>query len=362
MLSNPPVPIRLLLCCASFSLAAAGQQITIHFDYSNAAATLRVIETAPPLDAAIAELVKVPDTAEVLEKAKHHDSGVTLESLARTLASARLSQQMNSDPFQWRFCIRRGPEMRTLIDHLQSQEADITRRLLAALRRHLAPEFKLDATVHFVIGGVSSGWATGDRDFFVGMQFYHGDLEGVVMTMQHELFHAAQYAGYRGQDTDLAKLTPRQQVIYRLLDSLYREGSASYVEDLMSFPADRPYIKEMRQPALNNQARMKDNFVLLDTLIYRAARDPNFGFDDLYPIGFDWAWQNPLYSVGEYIGRALAKEKGNLREYLTSNPIRYLDDYIKLCGTTPSEKCQYTVGAQTAEAVQEIDRVLTAKP
>ena len=80
----------------------------------------------------------------------------------------------------------------------------------------------------------------------------------------------------------------------------------------MSFPADRPYIKEMRQPALNNQSRMKDNFVLLDTLIYRAARDANVGYDELYLIGFDWSWQNPFYSVGEYMGRVLSKEKGSL--------------------------------------------------
>jgi hypothetical protein len=219
MQSSPRV-LRLLVWCASFSFAAAGQQITIHFDYSNALATLRVIESAPPLDAAIEALVKVPDTAEVLEKARHNDSSVTMESLAATLVSARLGQQMKSDPFQWRFCIRRAPEMRTLISDLQSHEVDITKRLSAALRPHLGPEMKLDATVHFTIGGVSSGWATGDRDFFVGMQFYRGDLEGVVMTMQHELFHAAQYAGYHGQDADLAKLTPRQQVIYRLADSL----------------------------------------------------------------------------------------------------------------------------------------------
>jgi hypothetical protein len=68
----------------------------------------------------------------------------------------------------------------------------------------------------------------------------------------------------------------------------------------------------MRQPALNNQSRMKDNFVLLDTLIYRAARDANVGYDELYLIGFDWSWQNPFYSVGEYMGRVLSKEKGSL--------------------------------------------------
>jgi len=57
----------------------------------------------------------------------------------------------------------------------------------------------------------------------------------------------------------------------------------------------------------------------------------------------------------------LAKEKGSLREYLTGSPIRYLEDYIKVCGTKPSEKCEYTVQAQTAETVLEIDRRLAEK-
>jgi len=53
------------------------------------------------------------------------------------------------------------------------------------------------------------GGEVGSSDFYIGLPFYKGDLEGVVWTMQHELFHNAQYVGFHGQESDLARLDPR---------------------------------------------------------------------------------------------------------------------------------------------------------
>lgn len=355
-----PVDRRRPICLVvAFHFAMVGglaQKIAIGFDYSNADATLRAF--AAPLDSTFEDLAMLPATESLVQKVRRQDRGVTIKTLTATLAEARNGGVLKSDPFQWASCLRKQAEIRVLVAGIREQEKEIARRLSQALGRHLSASANLKVSVHFVIGGMSSGWSTGPNTFFIGLQFYRGDVEGVVMTMQHELFHSAQYDGYQGQETDLKKLRPEDREVYRLVDQLYREGTATYVEDLMNFPREHPYIQEMRQPALNNQARMKDNFALLETFIYRLSQDSNVRFDDVYPIGFDWAWQNPLYFAGEYISRVLAQDKGNLSRYLRRNPIQFLSDYIAVCGTAASDRCRYPLTPGIASVVERIDKRL----
>lgn len=80
---------------------------------------------------------------------------------------------------------------------------------------------------------------------------------------------------------------PRQQEVYRLIDELYREGTATYVGNIGSFPANTPFIQDMREPAMKNADRMADNFILLETLIYRMAHDPHSHFEEVRSLGFD---------------------------------------------------------------------------
>ncbi|MBY0505795.1 MAG: hypothetical protein K2X03_17905 [Bryobacteraceae bacterium] len=354
---------RIMRLVFAFQLAIVGgraQKIAISFDYSNADATLQAF--AAPLDTTLEDLAVLPATDSLVQKVRGRYRDVTKETLTTTLAEARKGTELKSDPFQWASCLRKQAEIRTLAAGIREQQNEIARRLVGALGRHLTASANLKVNVHFVIGGMSAGWSTGTDDFYVGLQFYRGDVEGVVMTMQHELFHSAQFDGYRGRDADLAKLGPADREVYQLVDQLYREGTATYVEDLMSFSPDHPYIQEMRQPALNNQARMKDNFILLETLIYRLSQDSSVRFDDVYPLGFDWAWQNPLYFADEYISHVLAKDKGSLSSYLTRNPIKFLSDYHAVCGTAVSEKCRYPLTPGIASIIEKIDKRLATTP
>lgn len=350
---------RTIRLVVAFHLAVVGglaQKIAIGFDYSNADATL--LAFAAPLDSTLEALARLPATESLVQKVRRQDRTVTMETLTATLADARKGGELKSDPFRWASCLRKQAEIRALVAGIREQQNEIERRLSKVLGRHLSASSNLEVKVHFVVGGMSSGWSTGTDNFYIGLQFYRGDVEGVVMTMQHELFHSAQYDGYQGQDADRKKLGPEDREVYRLVDQLYREGTATYVEDLMNFPRDRPYIQEMRQPALNNQARMKDNFALLETLIYRLSHDANVRFDDVYSIGFDWSWQNPLYFAGEYISQVLSKDKGNLSSYLKRNPMEFLSDYNAVCGTAASERCRYPLTPAIASVIEKIKKRL----
>jgi hypothetical protein len=294
-------------------------------------------------------LLKLPDTAVVISKRATRDASVTVDIYKQTLLDARANRPLKADPFQWAFCIEQIGNMRKLLEELHQQEAPAKARISAAIAPHLPQDMHLNVTVHFIIGGVSAGWESGTSDFYIGLPFYKGDIEGVIWTMQHELFHNAQAAGFHDQEKELGQLDSRQQEIYRLLDELFREGTATYVGRLGSFPPDAPFIKEMRTPAATNWERMRDNFVLLDTLIYRLGHDPSAHFSDLETLAFDWDWQNPLYYAGDAMTRQILGKNGTLRKYLRQSPIAFARDYAAACG--PGSNCPYRMSADTVSSV-----------
>jgi hypothetical protein len=353
LLNGPGLLLRVAFLTLVIAACSWAQEITISFEYSNADATLDAISRTD--DGNIERLMALSDTKAVIAKRASRDPTVTADTFRESLLEARKGPIKN-DPFQWQFSISQAQQVRTLLAALHEKEQTIRNRLEKALAPQLDPTLSLSVTVHYVIGGVSAGWEVGPSDFYVGLPFYKGDIEGVVWTMQHELFHNAQYVGFHDQSKDLARLDARQQEIYRFFDELYREGTATYVANLASFAPDTPYIRDMRQPAGSNWDRMKDNFTLFDTICFRLAGDPNSHFSNLRSLGFDWDWQNPMYYAGDYMSRILVGVHGSLRGYLRQRPTVFVRDYITAC--TAANKCSYPLSTETSMAVLSIEKRL----
>lgn len=345
-----------MLACTPGTTAPA-QTIDVQFDYSNADATLDAF--SHPDKAFFDRLSALPATIAVIQKRATRDSTVNAVVYQQTLEQAIARTSMNSDPFQWSFCIAQQQAVHKLLSELHKNEPLIRSRLIKAMSPQLSPASKLGVTVHYILGGVSAGWEAGSSDFYIGLPFYKGDLEGVVWTMQHELFHNAQFVGFHEQARDLARLKPRQQQVYRLMDELYREGTATYIGNIGSFSADTPFIQSMREPAMRNADRMTDNFILLETLIYRMAHDSHSSFEEVRSLGFDWDWQNPLYYAGEYMTGVVARQQGNIVPYLQKRPTAFVVAYIKDC--TPAIKCSHPVSPDAAAEIIGIDRMLSSK-
>lgn len=334
--------------------AAEAQRIEIHFEYANADATVEALTLKDK--ESVERLTTLRDTNAVIAKRAARDPGVTTDIYKESFLHVISGEAPKNDPFQWQFCLSQLEQVRTLIAALRKNEQIIRSRVAQAISPRLDSGVSLAVNVHYVIGGVSAGWEQGSADFYVGLPFYKGDLEGIVWTMQHELFHNAQFAGFHDQSKDLAQLGERQQEIYRFLDELYREGTATYVANIGSFPPDAPYIAEMRAPAINNWNRMKDNFVLLDTILYRLEHDSGSHYSDFRSLGFDWDWQNPMYYAGEYISRTLTAQGHKLSAYMRRRPTVFARDYVTAC--TIANKCLYPFSSEAAAAIIEIDERL----
>jgi hypothetical protein len=330
-------------------------KIEIRFDYSNADATLAALSASDK--ASLDALMALPSTAAVVEKLHRRQPDVSPILFEETLEQARSGMKLQADPYGWQFVLSEQNKIRSLVSALHQMEPAIRDRIAKALAPNIPPGVAVSATVHFIIGGTSSGWEEGANSFYIGLPFYKGDVEGVILTMQHELFHNVEYVGFHEQESDLARLGPREREVYRLLDEMYREGAAIYAEKLNSFSPTTPFIAEMRAPAMANDERMADNFILFDTLSYRLEHDPTSHFADVRSLGFDWDWQNPMYFLGAYMAKYLASQGKSLRDYVRKRPTAFARDYVELCRR---DHCRLPVSDAEGDEIVRIDETLSA--
>ncbi len=329
------------------------------FDFANAQMTLALLEPNGDLPRAESAWESLPATQAVLEKVKGREPASTLESMLKSLQQEKAGVPNADDAFRWGRVSRKRAEISHLLQRLETDQDAIRSRLAQKLGRMLSPDQTLSVTVHFIVGSPAAGWATDPHNLYVGLHFYDGDENGVVYTVQHELFHNLQFLCYPHEKSDLQKLSPRQQEVYSLLESLFMEGTATYFSDVEDFAPGGPFIQKMLAPKRDNDDRMLVDFLLLDTLLYRLSRDGTVSFADLYPLGFDWSWQNPLYYAGYAMCKALVRAHGPdyLKRSLTANPVQFAADY---CDLTRTQKEADALPALSPDSVQTIRETLKA--
>lgn len=343
-----------------FSQVISTPTVALTLDFSNAKATLAALDTSADITTMQQNMTDLPATKAVLKKVQGREASVTMETFWESLQRAKAGTLQGNDPFRWQLVNRKRDEIKNLLQHMEKEQETIRARLSQKLGVMLASTQTLHVTVHFVVGSASAGWATDAQNLYIGMHFYDGDYDGVLYTLQHELFHNVQFLCYTTEATDLKKLSSRQKEVFALLKSLFIEGTATYFSDVEDFPSKGGFIKEMLTPQRENIDRMPENFILLDLFLYRLSRDKNVSFDDIYSVGFDWSWKNPMYFTGYAMCKALVKAHGDtyLKQSLNRNPVHFVADYIKLCAAQGKSDKLPNLSPDSVRIVSELQRAL----
>lgn len=304
--------------------------VEIAFDYSETDQVLRYLGGRTD---DFSDLVGSASTEGVLKKVQGRDKKITMKDLTDSLQRARSGDKSGPDPFQWRAVFRNREQLEGLVKQIRSHEDEITSSLRSKLTSVLPIGTNIKAKVRFVVGSASAGWATDRGTLYIGLHHYGGDYQGIRMTLQHELFHNAQYAAYQTEETDTKRLSPRQKELFELSRYIFMEGTASYFANPEDFVPAGTFLNEVLPPQRENLDRMSEDFELLNLFLFRLSRDPKAKFEDFYPIGFDWSWKNPFYFVGMVMTQALVKANGEdyLRRCLNQNPVQFIADYVQLC-------------------------------
>ena len=89
----------------------------------------------------------------MIKKRKTRDSAIDAVVYERTLKQAIARDKLDSDPFQWSFCIAQQQAVHKLHSKLYEKELLIRSRLIKAMSPQISAAAKLNVTIHYILGG-----------------------------------------------------------------------------------------------------------------------------------------------------------------------------------------------------------------
>src|SRR2546425_474226 len=286
----------------------AAPSIKLVFHFQAAKRVVELFDHSTVSDATLDELVRLEDVQAIIRQAARFDPHATEQELKRSLRTAVEGGELPGDLFQFQTVRARLADIRALLGHLEANRESLSAQVADRIRVYSPRQLDLEVNVHFVLGGSSDGWVPKPRTFYVALQYFGADYEGLKTVMAHELFHVAQSEFMPPQPS--SQLPPNAFKAEGLLVATISEGTASMVGDPLRASGGGTYLRWFRDKFERNLARIDANFALFETLLYRLYHDPEANFEELYRLGFSGTWDSPLYFVGYRIGKAIEKYDG----------------------------------------------------
>ena len=308
---------RLLLAMAVALWAAspaAAADLKLSIDASAAKAVLDALESPSLTLNQARAIAKLPGNQGLIRKAIRYGRAADDASFAAALVAAAQGDDKAPDPSKFAFG-RVRPHIAQLRRVLADLENPATGLIDAAKRRialYAPAGIDVAITGYLVVGGTSGGFAFGDPQFFLNLDYFP-DAVLATTVLEHELYHAVQGTAAPNEARQAAIKQCLTQVkapehIDELFQSLMVEGMASAVGDILALPKDAtgPVADERRKFARN--VGMISRSVTLLELSTHALATQGIAYDDIYELGF--YGDEILYSLGYVMAKAIEREQG----------------------------------------------------
>ena len=336
---SSPFLLALLLFCTGGSLKARAQGATsaqrddvkITLDYESARAVLNLFDKKEVPDEELTRVVALPGNQGLIRQGARFDPKATPDNFKASLKKIIETGSLEPDTFALTRVKARLPQVRALLNQIEENPQALTRSVTERVLNFAPAGVKVDVKVYFILGGTSDGFAPNDKNFFVALDYFEDDVEGLKLLMAHELYHNAQKSARKGE----AQANNAPQNVARSLELLRNtldEGTASVVGDPLEIQNAKGYVTWFQMKYRKNIVRMQTNFALLDSLLYRLYTDPNADSDKLYNIGFSGIWESPLYFVGYRMAKVIEKYKGRaaIATAIGRSPLEFFNLYVEI--------------------------------
>jgi hypothetical protein len=318
---------------------------TLDVSGANAVLAAALADTAHAAALADAALRNDAVRAMIAKMAKY-DSTVT--PAAFTAAVLRVSRGGDGAPFDLSRLRADPGSTRRMLARLTTDSAVIAQRLADRLRSFTPDGMNVQATMHVLVGAThQNGWVPeGTRaDFYVDLGFHREEVESMTNSASHELFHVVQQLaqpdlGAQVSDRPTLGVEARERFRARaILFNLVIEGMASYVGDPSIYTSAGPRIARDQQELQRELGRAGDIFALFDTILFRAAHDPDAPLDTLLQIGFGGSWDQTGYYVGYRMSKVIDRYAGRdrLRALVGAPPEDFVMEYIRIARAHPND-------------------------
>lgn len=313
----PFVRIMIGLALTVSPLALHASNVAVTVDDSAARAVLdAVLNPSLTLRDAL-PIARLPGNQGLIRKAHRYGRPADDDLFARALVAAAHQDRSYQDSSKFHFDDVRAHAAQT--KQVLAALDNPTLHLLEAAEKRIAMFTPQDlsgkATGFLVVGGTSGGFAFGDPEFFLNLQFFPSAVLASTI-MEHELFHAVQgkaKSAHKPTATALACVAQKSggENIENLFNALSMEGTASKVGDELALPIqgeDEPTAKERAEFAQNVEL-VKLHVTELELSVHGLATRAAVTYDEVYAAGF--YGNQELYGLGYVMARAIAQEEGN---------------------------------------------------
>jgi hypothetical protein len=348
--------------------------VSVTIDTSGASVVLAAA-LADPQHAAQAADVALSNSAvrEMIAKMAMYDHTVTAEKFKSAVIS--LANGGTGEPFDLaRLRADPGPTQRMLA-RLANESDSISRRISDRLQSFTPDGIEVHARLRVLVGATKqNGWVPNDEqkrpDFYVDLGFHREEMESLINSATHELFHVIQGQVQPSFDSafadrpDLPNTGRELHNAHAVLLNLVIEGMATYVGDASLYPAAGQRIQHDQLELKRQLARANDIFALFDTILFRVRNDPDAPLGTLLTIGFGGPWEETGYYVGYRMTKTIDRYSGRerLRVLVTLPPEQFVTDYIVLARAHPGDPEITPLAATSVTTVEELERMNQQHP
>ncbi len=349
-----PLVILITNCFFSYS------QLSLELDLSNAHKTIEIFKNKTFLKTQAIELAKLESSQALLKKLDTQDS--TMIEAIKKVQSGLESVSNIEQKFQYKSIINDLNNLSDFIKELQSNLVNIETKLKESLQPFMPSNKHITIKIIGVLGGNSTGYTFGDRNIFhISLHHMNNDMDYFFLICKHELFHNLQAIWSQNEKIRSALKKPKDSSpdywTYFLFESLYLEGSATYLDDVKTIKetkANKSWLDRYKK----NEKREKFIFWMFDRLIVDFQKShSNENVNNFYNSFFTTNIDEMGYYIGSKITAYVLKDKTrkDLTSYMKASPLLLVSDYINL------SKNDNTAPYQFSEEFEKIVSQLSSK-
>ena len=325
------------------SLLVSGQQaraIAVSINTDSARAVLLALQNPSLSHDEALKIAGMYGNQGMIQKMNEFHVPATTESLADALVAAAHNVKVtvpNETIFLLDMVKPKVPELLKLVLQIAADPQAFQGSIKQRIGLFAPPDMDIKLQGYIVAAGDGGGYAFGTTDFYLNVGIID-DFPAAKIVTTHEMYHAVQ--GAFTKDREIASLddahvqghTQKACVdTEHLFSSLYREGSATYVEDISLLPQSHSVSSTRALADLNDGlAHVHNSATLLELSVDGLRATDAVSFDDVYDVGF--FGHGVLYDVGYVMAKAIAEDDGpqGLASYLKQPSYKFVSHYTQL--------------------------------
>lgn len=342
--------------------ATSSPTVLVRIDLTAAEAILNAATSDPAHAAESADAaLKLAPVIAMIAKEHKYNSNATAATFRADVIAAASGLPTRVFPFKG---LKDDPKpARDMLASLQSNDADLTKRLSEGLQSFAPNGTVISATLVALLGSNQYGWVPDQKStaFYADIGRHLGDVDGLMALAAHELFHVVQGVSqpeWGPLFVELPKTAPQAVRIRHHLraavTNLVIEGMATYVGDPTAWGAIHKGFDHDKREYERELARSTETFALFDSIVFRLARDADAPEDLLLSIGFGGSWDQTGYYVGYQMAKVIDRYRGRdrLRALVARRPEEFVDDYIAVSKAHPDDPALVPLAQPTIATVQ----------